>query len=313
MSLLERVLVFAENAEAIDELCAAGRLCAEKVDLVLIGSTEMAQRGLIQGADRVYLLGEANQNRMVEDFFPTLAALAKQEKPKAVIIKASARGRNMAARLAASFDTSVLNDALELRIEEGALISKKRVFGGIAFREEKAISETAIICISAGVFAPLEADGSRTGEVIEVDFISPTNQVKCLEIKAKVGEQVNLQIAKKVICVGRGIAAQGDLDLVRELADLIGAEMGCTRPIAEGEHWMGKERYVGVSGVMLKPNLYLGIGISGQIQHVAGIDQAGTIIAINNDKKAPIFKYADYGIVDDLYTVLPALIEKLKK
>ncbi len=312
MSLLDRVFVFAEKAAAIDEICAAGRFCAQEVDLVLIGNLEDAKKGIALGADKVYCLGETGQDKMVEDFLPTLIDLVKQEKPQAVIIKASIRGRLIAARLAAALGTSVLTDAVALKVEETSLISKKRIFGGVAFREEKATGEVSVVAIGAGVFAPLEPDKVRTGEIVEVNFVPPAHQVKCMAVKPRASEQVNLPVAKRVVCAGRGIAAQQDLDLVRELANLLEAEIGCTRPIAEGEHWMGKERYVGVSGVMLKPDIYIGVGISGQIQHMVGVDQAGIIVAINNDKRAPIFQYADYGIVDDLYTVLPALMEKFK-
>jgi electron transfer flavoprotein alpha subunit len=312
MSLLDKVFVVAENASVIDEVCAAGRTCGQKVEMVLIGSQEDAKRAISVGADKVYYLGEATVEKRVEDFLPTIAALIDQEKPAAIIFRTTVRGRLMAARLAAVLGTSVLTDASSLQVDGTALISKKRVYGGAALREEKAVGPVSVVCISPGIAAPLEADSSREGEIIEVAFIEPTRKVKCIETKAKVGEQVNLPAAKRVICVGRGMEAQDDLNMIYELASLLGAEVGCTRPIAEGEHWMSKERYVGVSGVMLKPELYIGVGISGQIQHMVGTDQAGTIVAINNDKKAPIFQYADYGIVDDLYTAVPALMQKFK-
>ena len=100
--------------------------------------------------------------------------------------------------------------------------------------------------------------------------------------------------------------------MVEELAGLMEAEVGCSRPVAEGMNWLPKERYIGVSGAMLKPDLYLALGISGQVQHMVGVNQAKAIVAINKDKAAPIFSQADYGIVGDLYKVLPSLIEKFK-
>lgn len=107
-------------------------------------------------------------------------------------------------------------------------------------------------------------------------------------------------------------ASQDDLSLIQSLANCLNAEVGCSRPIAEGEHWLGRERYIGISGVMLKCEVYLALGISGQIQHMIGINDAKVVIAINKDKNAPIFQFADYGIVGDLYVVVPMLIEKLQ-
>jgi electron transfer flavoprotein alpha subunit len=214
MSLLDKVFVVAENASVIDEVCAAGRTCGQKVEMVLIGSQEDAKRAISVGADKVYYLGEATVEKRVEDFLPTIAALIDQEKPAAIIFRTTVRGRLMAARLAAVLGTSVLTDASSLQVDGTALISKKRVYGGAALREEKAVGPVSVVCISPGIAAPLEADSSREGEIIEVAFIEPTRKVKCIETKAKVGEQVNLPAAKRVICVGRGMEAQDDLNMI---------------------------------------------------------------------------------------------------
>lgn len=135
----------------------------------------------------------------------------------------------------------------------------------------------------------------------------------CQERRAKSVSSVDLSKAKRVVGVGRGLVAQNDLEMVRQLASVLGAEVGCSRPIAEGENWMERERYIGVSGVLLKSDLYLTLGISGQIQHMVGGNGAKVIVAINKDKKAPIFNYADYGLVGDIYKVVPALIEHLSR
>ena len=124
---------------------------------------------------------------------------------------------------------------------------------------------------------------------------------------------MDLSKAKRVVGVGRGLAAQDDLKMVHELAAVLNAEVGCSRPIAEGENWMERERYIGVSGVLLKSDLYLTLGISGQIQHMVGANASQTIFAINKDKNAPIFQYADYGIVGDAVKILPALTAALAR
>jgi electron transfer flavoprotein alpha subunit len=165
--------------------------------------------------------------------------------------------------------------------------------------------------VSAGAYEAV--DTGKTGNAVDVPYIAPALQIKCLERKVKAGERVNLHAAKRIVAVGRGFEAQEDLQLAEKLAAAIGGEVACTRPIAEEEKWMDKSRYIGVSGLMLKPDLYVGIGISGQVQHMVGVSPARTIIAINSDKNAIIFKQCDYGIVGDLKEVLPALIAKLGK
>ena len=116
-----------------------------------------------------------------------------------------------------------------------------------------------------------------------------------------------------VVSVGRGIEKKEDLAIARELADVLDGEIGCTRPISEEMHWLPEELCIGLSGVQIKPDLYVGLGISGQIQHVTGIRNARVICAINKDENAPIFGVADFGIVGDLYSVVPKLVQELKK
>lgn len=127
----------------------------------------------------------------------------------------------------------------------------------------------------------------------------------------RAGESVDLAAAATILGVGRGFAKREDLDLGRELAAALGAELACTKSLADFE-WLPEDRIVGLSGAKTKPDLYLSVGISGQVQHTVGISQAKIIAAVNSDKEAPIFQLADYGIVGDLYQVVPALMEKLK-
>ena len=131
------------------------------------------------------------------------------------------------------------------------------------------------------------------------------------ERRAKAAASVDLTKAKRVIGIGRGIAKQEDIAMIEAFAKAIGAEIGCSRPIAEGEHWMERERYIGVSGTQLKADIYIALGISGQIQHMVGAADCGVILAVNKDKNAPIFKDADAGIVGDLYKIVPELTRAL--
>ena len=116
-----------------------------------------------------------------------------------------------------------------------------------------------------------------------------------------------------MVCVGLGVEKEEDMQMIRDLAAVLNAEIGCTRGIAEEKHWLPHEQYIGISGAVIKPQLCLSIGISGQVQHTIGIRDSKVIVAVNNNEKAPIFKTSDYGIVGDLYEVVPLLIEELKK
>jgi electron transfer flavoprotein alpha subunit len=134
-----------------------------------------------------------------------------------------------------------------------------------------------------------------------------------VERRAKEAGAVNVEEAEVLVCVGRGLAEEGDLSLVQDLAGALGGVVGCTRPLSHENHWLSEDQMVGLSGKVSSPNLYVGVGVSGQIQHVVGIMDAKLIVAINSDKNAPIFKVADYGIVGDLYQVVPKLLEQLQK
>ena len=138
-------------------------------------------------------------------------------------------------------------------------------------------------------------------------FVDPANPVVRVAAEPLEKSDVNLAAADVVVGAGRGFAEEDQLGLARDLAAKIGAEMACTRPLAEGSGWMPTESYIGVSGQMLSPKVYVGIGTSGQMQHMVGVNRAGAIFAVNKDKNAPIFKQCDYGLVGDLNTVLPAL------
>ena len=305
MSKLAKVFVIAEHQDAMQELVSGAAQLGESTALIWAG--DKSQAG---GTDTVHYLGELSNERILEHYAPSIINLIKTEQPDLVLVESSRKGRLMAGTIAAAVGTSVLADTAQITIDNG-VVSQRMVYGGAAVSTERSTAPTTVATVSAGVFEA--ADTGKAANLVEVPFIAPAPAVKCLERKIKAGESVNLRAAKRIVAVGRGFAAPEDLQLAQQLAAAIGAEVGCTRPIAEEEKWMDKARYIGVSGVMAKPELYIGIGISGQVQHMVGVSSARTIVAINSDKNAMIFKQCDYGIVGDLKTVLPALTAKLAK
>lgn len=311
-TMLNDVWVLAEKPDTIAELCAGARQLGTKVTVILAAPKSVAQEVIRKGADHVYWLGEINPGVILEDYTDTIHQLLTKHKPALVLTGASKRIKLIAARLAARLGTSVLTDVMEFVPDENSLWSKRMVYGGAAICEERSLSPIVIASVGVGVFSSQKEDTGRAGTIEDVAFIVPDAKIKFLEKRVKTGEAVNLAAAKKVVAVGRGISKEEDLRMIEELARLMGAEIACSRPIAEGEDWLPRERYVGVTGVMFKPELYFAIGISGQVQHMVGCNQSKTIFAINKDKAAPIIEQSDYSIVGDLYKVVPVLIEKLK-
>lgn len=309
---VKNVWIITDQSESIGELCSGGRQLGEHVTAIILGDENNGEIAVRFGADQVYLLESPSESTIFEGYSKSIAKLIEDEKPELVLVHSSVTGKLLAGRIASRLETSVLSNAFEVKVEDSNIVISQMVYGGAAIRTEKALSEIAIVTVGSGVFKTLEADDGKEGQIEKLDLELDDSGITVLETRPKQGESINLNSAKYVVGVGRGFANEEDLKLAEDFAKAIGAELACTRPIAEGEKWMGKERYIGVSGVVIKPDLYVAIGVSGQIQHMVGVNQAKTIVAINKDKNAPIFKQVDIGLVGDLYKILPQLVEEIK-
>lgn len=298
-----RAFVFAENINSLKELCAGAANLWDSVEAIVVGNPEEMKAH----ASVIWTIKE-EPDAQLETYTESIIALVEKEKPDVVLTDTSKRCALMSARIAAAVKTSVISEPFAISAD---CTTERLVYGGAAVLNEKPLGEIAVIKTNASAFGEPVCK-EFCAEVKEAEFIEPMWRIKLIERTEKPEASVRLDKAKRVVAVGRGIAEEKDLETVREFASLIGAEVGCTRPVAEGEGWMPKENYIGVSGVMLNADLYIGIGISGQIQHTVGANNSGVFIAINKDESAPIFKQADYGIVADLYKVLPALIRHVK-
>lgn len=305
---LNKILVFSEVNEALPELCSGANLLAEETVAVLLGSPTTAAE-VAQYAPRVILMGEKAQGSMVEDYVPALAELVEQQKPDLILIRATRRGKNIAGRLAVRTGAGVCSGANAFEVTDAhTVILSRVVYGGAAAAAVKAAARTVAL-VGSGVFEAERLPAAGTVETLAAVPV-PCGAV-CTGVSRKEEESVDLGAAKRVVSAGRGVGSKENISILQALAKKIGAELACSRPVAEGEHWMPKNRYVGVSGAVIKPDVYIACGISGQVQHLVGIKDAKTVIAINKDKNAPIFKNCDYGIVGDLNKVVPALTEKL--
>ncbi|KUO61650.1 MAG: hypothetical protein APF84_17140 [Gracilibacter sp. BRH_c7a] len=299
------ILVFAEKFTALNELCSGARQIGDRVEAVVIGPVEGQD---ITGADKIWAI-PAQSGAMLEDYTETLAALLSKVEPDIMLVQPTKRCKLIAGRLAAMLGASVITDVMELSKNGDA---KRMVYGGAAISTEKAATTTAIVMVGPGVLGGATQSNTSNNEAETFNFIEPKIKLIVIRKEQKPKVFVDLPNAKRVVGVGRGFVKAEDLEIAHQLAEVIGGEVGCSRPIAEGEKWMPKETYIGVSGLMLSPEVYFALGISGQVQHMVGINRSKVVIAINKDKNAPIFKQADYGIVGDLYKIVPALTSKLK-
>lgn len=307
------VLVFSEKPALLAELIAGGLGLGEEVYAVVTGPREAADTALQHGASRALWAQLPSTDTLVEDIVPTLEALVRERQPALVLVGATRRGRVVAGRLAARLDTTALTEVQEIAAAGEGFQIRHMVFGGGAVRVERLQAATVVATAGPGVFAARAPQPGTSGEVQPVEFVAPQRSATLRERRPRAGAVTNLAAAKRVVCPGRGVAKEEDLEMIRALAQALNAEVGCTRPLAEGLNWLPRERYIGISGAQVRPDLYLGIGVSGQVQHMIGMSRSKIVAAVNKDRNAPIFASADYGIVGDLYAVVPALLEELKK
>ncbi|MFD1093358.1 FAD-binding protein [Providencia vermicola] len=313
MSKLSTVWVFSDMTSRLPELIGGALTLGEQVNVLALDEAQSSHAFQL-GATQVFQLTGKPDDRILEDYADTIVATIKQHGDKGLLLLPNTRrGKLLAARLGARLQAAVSNDAASITVEADKAVIKHMVYGGLAFGQETLNSVFSIATVTTGTFEAATSDASRSGAAQTAQWVEPKQSVVRTSVQKKAGNSVELDKARLVVSVGRGIGSQENIAIAKTLADTIGAEIACSRPVAENEKWMEHERYVGISNLMLKPELYLAVGISGQIQHMVGANGAQTIVAINKDKNAPIFQFADYGIVGDLFKILPALTQQLAK
>lgn len=304
----QSIFVISDKADALTELCFGARKLADKVTAVVFGDRAVAEAAAACGAQSILYCPV--ESCRPEDYCKAIAAEVQKSSGALVLLNSSIRGRCIAGKLATYLDTAVMSSASEITLEGDQVVCKRTVYGGTAVRSQVFTKPYGVITAGSGLFGDIDTVFTATGEIAQISG-APESTVKLIARNEKKGGGVNLAAAKRIVDVGRGLAAQEDLEMCRKLASLMDAEVGCSRPVAENNKWMPIANYIGLTGVMVKPDLLFIMGVSGQVQHLAGISKSKTIVAVNKDKNAPIFENADFGIVGDIYKVIPALIEKL--
>jgi len=314
------VWVFSELPQLTVELVGKGRLLANDLGttltVVLAGSIQNADEYIHRGADRVILLDSpALSTFQVDTYTDALSEILSQQKADVLLIGATKTGLEFAPRLAERLKTGCVTEATRLALdaEKKYVLMDRVAWGGNVTETQICRSKPQIATIPRGLFSALPPDPSRQGEIIKLQpKIKPAN-TRIVETKPKVTQGVKLTEAQVIVAFGRGVRKKEDIDMIQRLAQTMGAAVACSRPIAEDLGWLPEEQYIGLSGQKVGPKLYFACGISGQIQHVTGIRNSRIVVSINNDPKAPIFEFSDYGLVADIYDAIPALVDTVKQ
>ena len=312
------VWVFSETYDLTLEMLGKGQELANKLKselvAVLLGNKvqDKASELTKYGADKVYLVDNpALEHFQTEPYLKVLHDLAKSYHPEILLVGSTRNGKTLAARLAERLNAGCVPDCIRLGIDEDRrLVGERITYGGNAIAKIAFKSKPQIVTVPARAFEKPSLQ-ERTGQIMNLDVKIEPPKVEIVERKPLETSSVKIEEAEVIVSCGRGLKNKDDVGLLKELAEVLGGQVGCSRPLAEDRKWFSE--WIGLSGHKVKPKLYIASGVSGVIQHVAGIRDSRVIVAINEDPEAPIFEIADYGIVGNLYEILPALKEALRK
>lgn len=305
------------------ELLGAGRKLADKLEVdlcgVLIGYNlgDLANKAIAYGADKVYTFDDVIfSNYRTEPYMKAFLYLAEKYKPEICLFGSTTNGKDLASAVATDLSAGLTADTtvLDVNVEERLLEASRPAFGGNIMAT--ILCKTArpqMATVRPRVMKALEPDYTRTGTIIaeSVQISEDEIKTKVIEIVKNVQKKVNLEEADIIVAGGKGLGDEKGFALVHQLAEVLGASVGASRDAVEAG-WISHAHQIGQTGVTVTPKIYIAIGISGAVQHIVGMQNSGTIIAINKDPNAPIFNYAHYGIVGDAFEIVPKLIEELK-
>ncbi len=305
------------------ELLSEGRRLANALETglcaVCLGhNVEGIEQLVAYGADKVYLADDPSLTDHDEDLYTrVLVDLIRQHKPQILLTGATSLGRSFVPRVAAILETGVAASCtgLEIDLQSRLLLQTRPTYGSnLMATVVCAEKRPQIATVRPHVFKRGRPDESRQGEIVRVDFDrqSVTSRTKLLHLLKDLTEAVKLEEADVIVCGGRGLGAADNFHIVAELAEALGAALGSSRPPVD-DGWIPYSHQIGQTGKTVSPKLYIACGISGAPQHLAGMQTSDIIVAIDEDPKAPIFEVATYGIVGDLFKVVPLLTAKLKE
>ncbi|TDQ11966.1 electron transfer flavoprotein subunit alpha/FixB family protein [Pedobacter metabolipauper] len=317
------VLVYVEQVDgkfkkSVFEAVSYAKAIADKQDGNLIAisignveESELKELGKYGVSKILNVSNDQLKNFVNQAYASIIAEAAKKESAEVVVLSSSFSGKGLAPRVAVKLEAGLADGAVELPVLDGGkFLIKKTAFSGKAFAISELTSAVKVIALNPNAFGVKE---SAVDAAIEA--FSP--EIKSTDLNAIVKEivratnKVSLPDAELVVSAGRGLKGPENWGMIEELAGLLGAATACSKPVSDAD-WRPHSEHVGQTGIAISPNLYIAIGISGAIQHLAGVSSSKVIVVINKDPEAPFFKVADYGIVGDAFEVVPKLIEALK-
>ncbi len=248
---------------------------------------------------------------MKESVFPdsitaVIAKTYRNSKYDYVFLGSTAIGRDVAGMLSVDLGLNVAAEITSFKLDGSSCVTKRYFYGGKTVIEES--SNARILTVMPGIAEPKSAPAA--GKISEVS--QEASQVTMVSRESKAAGSVDLEKASIIVSVGRGIGNKDNIEKIKPLADAVHGEIAGSRPVCLDYHWLSEDRQVGLSGKKVKPKMYIALGISGQIQHIAGIRGSKIVVAVNKDKSAPIFEEADYGLVGDLFQIVPKLVAAIK-
>ncbi|HWL11645.1 MAG TPA: electron transfer flavoprotein subunit alpha/FixB family protein [Ureibacillus sp.] len=318
----KNVLVVAERRDgklrnvSFEVLAAAQKIAdGGKVMAVLFGQGDKTEADQLAhyGADQVYVVDNEKLNEYSTDaFMQAITEVIDTAKPDAILLGHTAMGRDLAPRVAARLDLGLISDCTDVEVIGDDVIFVRPIYAGKAFQKKKITNGIIFASIRPNNISKCEPDESRTADVINVDATITDIRTVIKEVVRKTAGTIDLTEAKIIVSGGRGVKSADGFKPINELAQLLGAAIGASRAACDAGY-CDYAMQVGQTGKVVTPDLYIACGISGAVQHLAGMSNSKIIVAINKDPEAPIFKVADYGIVGDLFEVVPMLIEEFRK
>jgi len=316
------VWVFSERKDLVFELLRKGRELANGLEVrlcvVILGQGLQPEKDAFmhRGADKAFVIeSPALEGSPPEPSADAICRLASEYAPQVLLIGSTKKGNDIAARVAARLETGVIANCLSVSLdkEAGQIVADRPSYGGILTSTETCATKPQILTMPPRILEPAEPDENRHGEVVRVKMSLEPAKSRVVQTAPKQIKGVKLEDANIIVAVGRGLAKKEDVTIIEELAKVVGGEVGCSSPLAEDLKWLPTEQLVGLTGHKVKPKLYFACGVSGQAQHITGMRDSRVVVAINNDPEAPIFQQSDYGIVGDMYEVVPVLTETFRR
>lgn len=296
------------------ELVTFGKFTAQKLNTscicLVIGSAEDAEQLGIYGADQILNITHPNLEQFDSQVYTqVIVQIAEKYDTDTIILRDNSMGRALEGRLAVKLGAGSVSAVNSIPIIADGFVVTKSVYSGKAIAKYMIKTPKRVLTVAGNTLQPQQIGTALTVETLDIDVQAP--RIKVLE-KKTVSGRVPLPEAELVVSAGRGMKGPENWGIIEELAEVLGATTACSRPVAD-TGWRPHHEHVGQTGVAIRPNLYIAAGISGAIQHLAGVNNSKVIVVINKDPEAPFFKAADYGVVGDLFEVVPKLTQAIKK